>query len=383
MLRLDNRHYIRHQLFTGNLTPAQRYRRLVVGEGSTWEFLRYETLTTLLGGVPGALGLALRRRFYRSLFAEIGTGVVFGRNVVIRNPRKIRLGNRVMIDDNCVIDARGAGEEGLVIEDDVIINRGTMVLAKVGPVRIGAESDIGAASYIVSQGGVSVGKRVAMGGGCKIGGGLIEMGLRSPTDDPGGGNVKVTRGPVRVGDRVAFGSFVVVLDGVEIGDECILGAGVVVREDIPPRMLVAPRQGLLLLPRTEGGAAVDDPGGAATDEPGDAAARPETGTTSPAPAGGPDPRTVRAIFAAIDDINLQLPPQERLRPSMDTPLQENGGALDSLTLINLIVASEERLAEVFGEPITLTDRNLAGAEDNPLATVGALVRYVERVRGRE
>jgi acetyltransferase-like isoleucine patch superfamily enzyme len=325
------------------------------------------------------MGLALRKLFYPSLFQEIGEGVVFGRNVVIRNPRKIRLGARVMIDDNCVIDARGAGGECLVIEDDVILNRGTMVVAKVGPVHIGAESDIGAGSYIISQGGVSVGRQVAMGAGCKVGGGLIEMGRRSSAGVTGGAEreqVKVTKGPVRIGDRVAFGGMVIVLDGANVGAGCIVGAGAVIREDIPPRTLVAPRQHLVVLPRpgeTERRDAEDFVADASSSQT-------RVRLSKPTPETEADPRTVEAIYAAIDEVNMQLPPQERLRPSLDTPLQMNGGSVDSLVLINLLVASEERLAEAFGVHIVLTDPSLAAETENPLATVGSLIRFVERVR---
>jgi acetyltransferase-like isoleucine patch superfamily enzyme len=380
MRKLDDQHYIRHKLFAGDVSSARRYRNLVMGEEPLWRFLRYEVVTSLLGGLPGALGLALRKLFYPSLFREIGQGVVFGRNVVIRNPRKIRLGNRVMIDDNCVIDARGAGEESVVVEDDVILNRGTMVVAKVGSLHIGTESDIGADSYLVSQGGLSVGRQVAMGGGCKIGGGLMEMsrpGRSGVIEEAGRQQVKVSRGPIRIGDRVALGSVVVVLDGVSIGAESIVGAGAVIREDIPPGMVVAPHQRLVLLPRPSAEARHVE---AAPPAP---AAPPEAGAGSPEPLGGEaDPRTVHAIFAAIDDVNMQLPVRERLQQSLDAPLRGNGESLDSLVLINLLVVSEERLAEAYGMPITLTDPSFASDSENPLATVGSLIRFVERIRTR-
>ncbi len=54
-----------------------------------------------------ALGYLLRKVFYKFLFAEIGRGVAFGQNVIIRHPHKMKIGSNVMIDDNCVLDAKG------------------------------------------------------------------------------------------------------------------------------------------------------------------------------------------------------------------------------------------------------------------------------------
>jgi acetyltransferase-like isoleucine patch superfamily enzyme len=59
--------------------------------------------------------------------------VVFGHPVLIRNARNITLGAQVMIDDLCVLDGRGAGAEGVVLGDSVIVNRGTTIQAKIGP----------------------------------------------------------------------------------------------------------------------------------------------------------------------------------------------------------------------------------------------------------
>ena len=45
--------------------------------------------------------------------------------------------------------------------------------------------------------------------------------------------------PVRVGDRVWMGNRVIVLPGMTIGDDAVIGAGSVVTSDVPPRTVVA------------------------------------------------------------------------------------------------------------------------------------------------
>ena len=50
-----------------------------------------------------------------SYVIERGRGVVFGRNLVLRHAKKIALGDGVVLDDNCVVDAKGAGNRGISI----------------------------------------------------------------------------------------------------------------------------------------------------------------------------------------------------------------------------------------------------------------------------
>jgi acetyltransferase-like isoleucine patch superfamily enzyme len=181
---LPEKQYIRDKLMGGEKSSIRRYADLVVGEGASYDqLLKYELITGLFGGLPGALGLALRQLFYPSLFERTGKGVVFGRHVVIRNAGNIRLGDRVIIDDCCVIDGRGAGPAGVVIGDRVIVNRGTTIQAKIGPIQIGDDCDIGTGSRLPSQGGVYIGRAVVIGGGCKISGGAFQIERSAPDNE--------------------------------------------------------------------------------------------------------------------------------------------------------------------------------------------------------
>ena len=86
--------------------------------------------------VPGAVGLVLRKFFYRSLFKKVGTNVIFGKNLTIRYPHKISIGNNVIIDDNCLLDAKGKENNGIVIEDNVIIVPSTFPVNSKFPIAI-------------------------------------------------------------------------------------------------------------------------------------------------------------------------------------------------------------------------------------------------------
>src|SRR5207248_7886472 len=136
-----------------------------------------------------------------------------GRSVVIRNPDRIVLGDRVVVDDYVVLDGRGGdGDAGLHIGDEVIINRGAVIQAKVGTIRIGSHCDIGADTMIISQGANVIEDMVSIGGGSKIGGGIIQVqngsathGGGDPNDFAVRGQMRVSKGTVRIGAKTVLG----------------------------------------------------------------------------------------------------------------------------------------------------------------------------------
>ncbi|MCL4267598.1 MAG: acyl carrier protein [Anaerolineae bacterium] len=87
-------------------------------------------------------------------------------------------------------------------------------------------------------------------------------------------------------------------------------------------------------------------------------------------------RTTEAVFQAIDELNDILPPERRLQKSPDTVLYGSGGRLDSLELVNLIVAAEQNIEDEFGVPITLADERAMSQRNSPFRTVATLVAYI-------
>jgi acetyltransferase-like isoleucine patch superfamily enzyme len=223
-----------HAQITDESRPAwQRYREVVVGPGGLRLFLWSEFLNLALSGVPGALGLFLRTRAYRTLLAATGRGTVFGRHVVLRHPRKIRLGDRVVVDDGCVLDARGNGNRGIVLGDDVIMARNVILGCKNGEISIGSQVGIGAYSIIhsVDESSVSIGSNVFIGPYAYIAGGSNYHTER--TDIPIWKQGLDLRGGIRIHDNVMIGAKAVIMDGVTIGRDANIGAGAVVTHDVP------------------------------------------------------------------------------------------------------------------------------------------------------
>jgi acetyltransferase-like isoleucine patch superfamily enzyme len=233
---LEAKTFIRDRLYGGEKGNVSRYRELVVGGTGVWRLIKYELITSLCGPMPGAAGVLLRKLFYSRLFGSVGRGLIVGRGVTVRHPQKIHLGDSVVLDDHSVIDARGAGEGEVVIGDKVIIGRHAQLLAKNGHIAIGSGSNIGAASCIVSRGGVSIGRSALIGGECHISGGVF---YTEDLDVPIMHQGIYTRGPITIGDGVWLGMKVGVLDGISVGTGCVIGAGAIVTRDVPDYAVAA------------------------------------------------------------------------------------------------------------------------------------------------
>jgi acetyltransferase-like isoleucine patch superfamily enzyme len=189
----------------------------------------------LLSGFGGGLGFLLRRKLYRSLFGGTGAGLIIGQNVTLRHPHRMRLGDGVTIDDLCVLDARG-GDDGLVLEDNVIINRNCMVLAKAGSLKLGRNTSIGSNCVLVSMSGLEMGSSVLVAGGCYFSAGAYHTG---DAGDAFMNQGAYSTGPIIIEDNAWIGTGAIILDNVRIGRNAIVGAGAVVTNDVPARTVVA------------------------------------------------------------------------------------------------------------------------------------------------
>jgi acyl carrier protein len=87
-------------------------------------------------------------------------------------------------------------------------------------------------------------------------------------------------------------------------------------------------------------------------------------------------RITRVVFRAIDGINQARPPHAQVPKSLDTPLVSEGSVLDSLGMVNFVVAVEEEVADEFGVAITIADEKARAQPGSPFRTVGTLVGYI-------
>ncbi len=221
--------------FQANVTDEQtsalrKYQDTVLGRRGTGYLLKFELILLCCSWVPGALGFFLRKICYPALFAEVGRGTVFGRNVVLRHPHKIKIGRNVMIDDDCVLDAKGCQEADLVIGDNVILSRGCVLSAKAGRLSLGANTNVGANCLLYAVKQLTIGSNTLLAAQCYVGGSMyhIERTDIAPIEQGSYAN------GVTIGDGCWLGAGVKVMDGVSVGDGVVLGTGAVVNRDLAP-----------------------------------------------------------------------------------------------------------------------------------------------------
>lgn len=366
---IDHTQSIRHKLYDSEMSNWKRYSLLVTGDTSIWKLMKYELIVLLFGSLPGALGLALRQKFYPKLFKKVGRGVVFGRNLVIRNAENITLGDRVLIDDQTVIDARGAGDDGISIGDETVLNRDVIVIAKVGGIHIGSNTDVGSRTMIISTGGIQIGNKVALAGDCKIGGSMFSF---ENTADGQRTVKKFSKGLVQIDDQCTLFMSATVLDGVHIKSGSVIGPGIILRESVEQNTVVAAHQKLVHLPVNAtagaGRQAAQQKSATVTAE-----TKPVSPTTqTPVASTEVQQNIINVVFAAVDELNLLRPPEKQLVKQLDADLSE----LDSLDLVNLIVETELQIEDILGISVSLSGETTTVGRD-ALKNLESFMREVQ------
>jgi acetyltransferase-like isoleucine patch superfamily enzyme len=217
------------QLFAPGKSSRVKYAELVVGRSGFGALLKYELIVTFSQSWPGALGLALRKALYPMLLGSCGRNVIFGQHVVLRHPHKIHIGSNVVIDDNCLVDAKGESNRGIRIGDGVFVGRNTILSCKNGDIELADAANLGFNCEVFSASRVTIGKGVLMAAYSYVIGGDHDFSDPSkPVLEQGR-----TSSGVAIGDGVWIGAGAKILDGLSVGDGAVIGAGAVVRENVP------------------------------------------------------------------------------------------------------------------------------------------------------
>ena len=136
--------------------------------------------------------------------------VALGRGVtIIRRGGKLVTGSGVRIADHCFIDV---GANGLL--------------------SIGTRTIIGPYTRIMAATEVRIGARCMISWNCSI---FDSIGHRLWLEETGEAE---TEAPITIGDDVWIGPYSIIMKGVTIGSNSVIGAGSVVRRDVPPNTLV-------------------------------------------------------------------------------------------------------------------------------------------------
>jgi acyl carrier protein len=83
------------------------------------------------------------------------------------------------------------------------------------------------------------------------------------------------------------------------------------------------------------------------------------------------------IYPVIDAEKKHAKHPDAFRKTPETLLLGTAGVLDSLGLVNFIVAVEERLEDEFEISVTLSDKRAFSRSGSPFRTVATLAVYIE------
>ena len=87
----------------------------------------------------------------------------------------------------------------------------------------------------------------------------------------------------------------------------------------------------------------------------------------------------KIIFVALESLNEELPDDQKVIINAQTALFGDAAALDSLSLVSVIVDVESAISTEFDYPIALTDDRAMNREISPFDTVQTLADYIEEL----
>jgi uncharacterized protein (TIRG00374 family) len=215
-------------------SPIKKYQDIQIGNYRLFSLIKFESIIFLFGYLPGMAGYFFRQFFFPALFKRVGKGTVFGRSLSLQHSGKITIGKKCVIDEYCKLSAQGGGDSEIILGDEVLLGRGTVLGTREGRIEIGDFSNIGANCRMGTTSQIKLGKYVLLAANCYIGGAQHRF---DRLDVPIMRQGYQSRGGVVIEDNVWLGAGVTVLDGVRIGSGSVIGAGSVVTKDIPPNSI--------------------------------------------------------------------------------------------------------------------------------------------------
>lgn len=172
------------------------------------------------------------QQLFFSLRARRSGGSRVSAGAYLKGVGAIRMGSRCKVHDHASIDA--SRSHGVVLGDQVTLNRYACVQGGEGGVRLGNRVEINNFAIVNGTGGVDVGDDTLIGPGARI----VSYQHRFAA----GQTIRSqpTQGKaIRIGRDCWIGANAVILAGVQVHDGAVVAAGAVVTRDVPAGAVVA------------------------------------------------------------------------------------------------------------------------------------------------
>lgn len=85
------------------------------------------------------------------------------------------------------------------------------------------------------------------------------------------------------------------------------------------------------------------------------------------------------VYAAIEEMNEQLEEDQRIQKAPDSTLFGDSDGIDSLSLVNLVVAIEREIFDRTGNSVILVDEDALAEDAHPFRSIETLAAHVQRL----
>ncbi len=190
----------------------------------------------LIGWIPGIVGIGIRGLVYRLLLDTDGLAAIED-GVRLKFANNIHLGRSAYLDHGVYLHACPAGisigPDSFVMKNSILHVYNFRNMPHAG-IRIGARSLIGEACILRGQGGITIGNDVFLAPMVQM---LAVNHMYHDTSRPISVQGITAQG-ITIEDGAWIGGGAIILDGVRIGRNAVVGAGAVVTKDVPDYCIV-------------------------------------------------------------------------------------------------------------------------------------------------